>query len=80
MVYLVEGKYPLHAILSAAEKIVAQRTEGSVTLDPIAEAKFPKLKGQGENSRAREEGTAFSPVCRTSGRINFGPRFLLQSK
>jgi hypothetical protein len=56
---LVEGKYPLQTVLAAAEKIVKQRTEGSIILDPLAETGFPKLHGGGEFSD--EDGT-YEPV------------------
>jgi hypothetical protein len=49
---LVEGKYPLHAVLAAAEKILKKRTEGSIVLDPSAEAGFPKLRGRGAYCRS----------------------------
>jgi hypothetical protein len=49
---LVEGKYPLHAVLAAAEKILKKRTEGSIVLDPTAEAGFPKLRGRGAYCRS----------------------------
>jgi hypothetical protein len=51
---LVEGKYPLHAVLAAAEKILKKRTEKSIVLDPSAEAGFPKLRGRGMYCRSRK--------------------------
>ena len=48
---LVEGKYPLEAILSTAERISKERTRDSRAFDEFAERRVPKLKRQGADAK-----------------------------